>query len=80
MVRSIDKLPTTTDVEHRAAMAWLASHPGALAAYVSEWVAIGDDRVIAHGQSMIEVEHDAQRQGFDDPLLVPVMTSPFVSG
>jgi hypothetical protein len=56
----------------------LAANPGALADYVGEWVAVADDRVIAHGASMVDVEHDAARQGFDDPLLVPVMPDSFL--
>ncbi len=49
-----------------------------LAPYVGEWVAGWDEHVIAHGESMGEVEEEARRQGYDDPLLVPVMPYPWV--
>jgi hypothetical protein len=47
--------------------------------YIDDWVAIADRRVVAHGTSMVEVVHQASRQGFDDALLVPAIPSPFVS-
>ena len=79
MSRSGERSSMATDA-HLAAMEWLTANPGALADYEDEWVAIADERVIAHGESMVDVMREARRQGYDDPLLVPVMPYPFVGG
>ena len=70
------KLSTNAEID--AVQRWLADHPEVLEPYVGEWVAVWDERVIAHGESMGEVEEEARRQGYDDPLLVPVMPYPWV--
>lgn len=57
---------------------WLATQPGLLAPYENEWVAVADERVLAHGASVGEVIEEARRQGYDDPLLIPVMPYPFI--
>lgn len=77
MPESTERHATTTE-EHDAAMRWLDANPGALADYVGEWVAIADDRVLAHGEQFDEVVGEAERQGFADPLLVPVLPYPFI--
>ena len=63
---------------HKTELDWLTSHPGALAAFEDQWVAIAGERVVAHGESMVDVVREAKRQGFDDPLLVPVMPYPWI--
>ena len=63
---------------HVATTKWLAEHPEVLDDYIDQWVGIDDERVIAHGDSMVDVTREAEEQGFDDPLLVPVMPYPFV--
>ena len=71
---------TTTPIEstHKADLNWLTSHPGALADFEDQWVAIAGERVVAHGESMVDVVREAERQGFNDPLLVPVMPYPWI--
>ena len=68
----------STNAELDATQRWLAAHPEVLAGYEDEWVAVADERVIAHGKSVVEVEEEARRQGYDDPLMVPVMPYPWV--
>ena len=77
MSRSVERSSTATNA-HLAAMDWLGAHPEALADYEGEWVAIADERVIAHGESVTDVVRAAEQQGYDDPLLVPVMPYPFI--
>ena len=77
MARSVERSGTATSA-HLAAMDWLTSHPEALADYEGEWVAVADGRVLAHGESVAEVVRSAERQGYDDPLPVPVMPYPFI--
>ena len=69
---------TTIDATHLAAMEWMSDHPEALEDYVDEWVAIADERVVAHGPSVGDVIDEAKRQGFDDPLLVPVLPDSYL--
>lgn len=68
----------STDAELDATQRWLAAHPEVLEGFDDEWVAVADERVIAHGQSVVDVAAEARRQGYDDPLLVPIMPSPWV--
>ena len=69
----------STDAELDATQRWLAAHPEVLVGFQEgEWVAVADERVIAHSTSMEEVEEAARRQGYDDPLLVPIMPYPWV--
>jgi hypothetical protein len=68
----------STDAEFDATQRWLAAHPEVLEGLEDEWVAIADERVIAHGSSMVEVAAEARRHGYDDPLMVPVMPFPWV--
>ena len=63
-----------------ATVEWLADHPEVLEEHVGKWVAVADQRVVAHGDSVVVVMHEAKQQGYDDPLLVPVMPYPFVGG
>jgi hypothetical protein len=49
-----------------------------LAPYDGEWVAVADERIVAHGEAFDAVAREAKRQGYDDPLLVPVMPYPFI--
>ena len=63
----------STDAELDATQRWLAVHPAVLVrCEEGEWVAVADERVIAHGTSTEAVEA-ARRQGNDHPLLVPIM-------
>ena len=72
MAKPVDEI-TRRRSPHYATMKWMADHPEELEGYDEGWVAVGDQRVIAHGPSLDEVIRKAERQGFDDPLLVPVM-------
>ena len=67
-----------TNAEIDEIQRWLAAHPEVLAGYENQWVAVADERVLAHGESMGEVEEEARRQGYDEALLVPVMPYPWV--
>jgi len=77
MAQSTETSSTITD-EHRAAMAWLNDHPGVAADYEGEWIAVADGRILAHGESVVDVINHAERQGYGDPLLVPVIPYPFI--
>ena len=75
-----DDVMVAADDMQDAALKWLDAHPGILAEYEGEWVAVVVGRILAHGESFGDVVDDAKRQGFDDPLLVPVMPYPFIGG
>ena len=77
MAKSVDEVRGQQS-RHVATMNWLAEHPEVLDDYIDQWVAIDDERVIAHGESVVDVTREAADQGFDDPLLVPVMPYTFV--
>lgn len=77
MAQSVERPSTAADA-HLAAMDWLDEHTEALAEYVGQWVAVADDGIVAHGEAFDEVVRDAERQGFDDPLLAPVTPYPFL--
>lgn len=62
--------------EHLAARGWLASNLGELAGYEGEWVELANGRVVVHGPSSSEAEHDARAKGYDDSLLAPAMPYP----
>ncbi len=69
---------STITAAHEAAMQWVDSNSDALAGLVGQWVAVADGRVLSHGESFGDVVDEAKRQGYDDPLLVPVMPYPFI--
>ena len=69
----------TSDADLDATVAWLAEHPALLEPFVGQWVAVADERVIAHGHSVVDVTEDAARLGYPDPLLVPVMPPDFAT-
>ena len=63
----------STDAELDATQRWPAAHPEVLVrCKEGEWVAVADERVIAHCTSM-EAAEAARRQGHVEPLLVPIM-------
>jgi len=77
MVKPVDEVAKGTS-RHYDTIKWLAEHPAVLDDFLDEWVAIADRRVVAHGESVVDVTREAEEQGFNDPLLVPVMPYPFV--
>lgn len=77
MAQSIETSSTMTD-SHRAAMDWLDNHPNVAADYEGEWIAVADGRILAHGESVVDVIKEAERLGYDDPLLAPVIPYPFI--
>jgi len=77
MAQPVERSSTPT-AAHLAAMDWLDAHPEAAAGYQDQWIAVADGRILAHGESVVDVVREAERQGFDDPLLVPVMPYPFI--
>ena len=56
---------------------WLADQPEILNGYAFEWVAIADERVVAHGETFSETADAAKEQGYEDHLLMPVFPPPF---
>jgi hypothetical protein len=66
------------DAEIDATVEWLAAQPGLLQPYEDEWVAVADEKIVAHGKDLDEVLAEARRQGHHDPRLVPVMPYPFI--
>jgi hypothetical protein len=68
----------STEDELDAAQRWLAEHPEVLKGLENQWTAVWEGKLIAHGPSLEEVEEEARRQGYDDPLIVPVMPYPWV--
>ncbi len=77
MTQPVERSSSPT-AAHLAAMDWLDDHPDAAADYVGQWIAVADDRILAHGTEFDEVVRDAECQGYDDPLLVPVLPYPFI--
>lgn len=61
---------------HEATLDWLERNPGMLDAFVGEWVAIAGTTIVAHDPSVRIVTEMAHRQGYDDPLLIPVSSTP----
>jgi hypothetical protein len=58
--------------EAEATAAWLAAQTGLLRDFAGQWVAIADRQIVAHGRSFLETLQQARKQGYDDPLMVPV--------
>jgi len=58
---------------HHQTFVWLTEHPGYLAEYEGEWVAMVGPKVVGHSEAIGEAVHRARDAGFDDPLLVPVL-------
>jgi uncharacterized Zn ribbon protein len=77
MAQSVERPSTATDA-HLAAMDWLDEHAEAAADDEGEWIAVADGRILAHGDSVVEVIREAESQGYADPLLVPVIPYPFI--
>ena len=50
-------------------MEWLSRNSVAVAQYAGEWVAIQDDRIVAHGTDLDSVLKTARRAGCVDPLV-----------
>lgn len=61
---------------HERTLEWLERTPGVLDAFVGEWVALEGTTIVAHGPSVSEVSRRARNDGYDDPLLVPVSSTP----
>jgi hypothetical protein len=58
---------------HQRTFLWLAEHPGYLAGYEGEWVAMVGPTIVGHSPEIGEAVGRAREAGFDDPLLVPVL-------
>ena len=71
------KLSTRAELD--ATLHWLAAQPEVLHGLEEgEYAAVADERVLAHGKSLAAVIREARRQGYDDPLLVPIMPAEWV--
>lgn len=63
---------------HLAAYRRMASDPHLFDPYPDDsWVAFAGETIVAAGPSLAEVIRDATEAGADDPLIVPVVSTPF---
>jgi hypothetical protein len=58
---------------HQQTFLWLAEHPGYLAGFEGEWVAMVGPKIVGHSAKIGEAIARSREAGFDDPLLVPVL-------
>ena len=64
--------PDADLMDHQDSVEWLAQHPGVLAGYEDQWVALVGSTIVGHGPTMTDALRAARDHGHDDPLLVPV--------
>ena len=60
------------DLDLEVALLWYRSNPKVLAEYCGEWVAIGPEGVLAHGDDLKKVMVQSKRKGLPRPLLCKV--------
>ena len=59
----------SSDSELTSTLAWQRAHPEITKKFCGQWVALGPDGVLSHGNNLKTVLAEARGQGFHEPLL-----------